>query len=154
AAILFRGTATPTRTHTGIIVAGLDEFQNDFDISCLPLSAGTYWLGLHNGELTTPIPPRFFWENTNPNGTPPGNDDPFPFDDGQWQGGFQERAFFLTTSQGTAVPEPGVSGMLPASVIGLVLLCCRRRRTWFNGRSASPHPGPTRMPVRRTDPPT
>jgi hypothetical protein len=64
--------------------------------------------GLHNGLLTTPIPPHFFWEDTDPNGTLPGNEDPFPFDDGQWQGGFQERAFYLTTSTVTTVPEPSV----------------------------------------------
>jgi hypothetical protein len=53
-------TIAVTRTQTAAI--GRTEYQNDFALPDVPLSAGTYWLALHNGPLTTNGFDGFYWE--------------------------------------------------------------------------------------------
>ncbi len=74
-------TTAVTRTTTG---GANDEFQNDVALPSVALPAGSYWLALHNGPLTTNSfetgnpSGSFYWETTTgtvPQGpAPPGGD--------------------------------------------------------------------------------
>lgn len=106
-ALLHSGTANPTRTFTGNNLFFGQEFQNDFALPNISLAAGTYWLGLHNGPLTTTNRLEFYWETTNVGGgntgTARGREDVAPFGAGGWFNNGQEHAFQLFA---TNVPEP------------------------------------------------
>ena len=102
-----------TRESTGRSAFGLSEYKYTFGIAPTNLAAGSYWLALHNGPLTTTIPTGFYW------GTAPTvNGARARMDEAPFEGAFtattRELAYQLTT-----VPEPGVSTALLG---GLTLL--------------------------------
>jgi hypothetical protein len=108
-----------TRTGLGDVL-GLSEYRNDFSLgSPLLLSAGTYWLVLHNGSSTNMGDPNeFLWETSAANGTLRGVES---YDGGAtWTGNFNEHAF-----QVSAVPEPASVLMLAA---GMLVVGGLRRR--------------------------
>ena len=120
--LLQRGTAVPTVTDYGT------DYQFDFAVGTLNLGAGTYWLGLHNGPLTTTTRETFYWNHTAANATTPGHEDQAPFDTGGWFNNSQEHAFELFAQTGNRViPAPGaiLLGMFGTSMVGWM----RRRRT-------------------------
>ena len=134
-ALLSSGTSMNlTHASTGSIVFGFyTEFINTFDITPTALLAGTtYWLGLHNGPLTTTLNAGVFWEVTNLNATNTGKEDEAPFD-GSWSENGNEHAFLLTGNAGgggTGVPEGGSSAvLLILSLAGLLGIKSRRART-------------------------
>ncbi len=104
-------TSAVTQALTGrelITYTALYESQNDFSVGSVLLDPGTYWLGLHNGPLST-IPTsggdEFYWETTSPNSTFGSRYDSAPFGDNVWDEtvGIQ-RAFQISGI--TSVPEP------------------------------------------------
>ncbi|HNQ87629.1 MAG TPA: hypothetical protein PKM73_03230 [Verrucomicrobiota bacterium] len=134
---IYTGTATPTRSLTGNLVSGMNEYVNDFSVGSLALAAGTYWLGLHNGDPADYRDWRgFYWETTDSSSPKPvsyGMSDPSPFlSDWQIEGYYDfqdefyplEHAFQLYG----VVPEP--SAILSGGVLALAagLAVARRRK--------------------------
>ncbi len=124
---LFSGnTAAVTRVPTGVVglFGVLDEFENSFSVGALPLAAGSYWLGLHNGELFFTDDRLYYWETTSSSNPPTGHEDEAPFGVGGWFNNGQEHAFQVIGAQGV-VPEPGTMALLGLG--GLAVLRRRRR---------------------------
>lgn len=121
----FLSGADLTRTSTGNIVQGsYDEYAYSFDIQPFVALAGqTYWLGLHNGDLTNDARAEVYWETTGINGTSTGHEDILPTAGDSWSDNGQEHAFQLT---GGGVPEPTTLILFGAGLAGLALV--RRRR--------------------------
>ena len=123
--LLNRGTVVPIQTFDHNLVFGT-SYQYDFSVGALNLAAGTYWLGLHNGPLSTTSREGLYWETTAGNGTIRGNEDIAPFDAGGWLNNGREHAFQLYSN--AVIPAPGaiVLGSLGAGLVGWL----RRRRTF------------------------
>ena len=98
------------------------SYQHDFTLA-VALGAGTYWLGLHNGDLTL-TDGWYYWETAGLNATLTGHEDNL-FDTDGWYDNGQEHAFQL---YGGVVPEPSTWLLLGAGFIWLAALA-RRRRT-------------------------
>jgi hypothetical protein len=125
-AVLAREEVNPTtRIGTGVSAFGLDEYAYGLNITPIFLTPGTYWLGLHNGPLTTSIGANFYWETTAANATLTGREDETPFDVDGWSATSSEHAFYLT---GDPVPEPGTLFLIGTGITGLGLLRRRQRR--------------------------
>src|SRR5258708_7079973 len=62
------GLLSPTRVAAGTVL-GFNQFQNDFAINAPNLAAGTYWLLLHNGPLSSTAFSDFYWSWTDLNAT-------------------------------------------------------------------------------------
>jgi hypothetical protein len=95
------------------------EYLNIFNIGTTTLGAGSYWLEMHNGPLTTTTWTNFAWEATSTVTTPSENlEAPF---NGTWESNGAYVAFELSE-----VPEPSFLGL--AGLGGLSLLALRRTR--------------------------
>jgi hypothetical protein len=117
-----------TRTATGIIniIGGFNEFDDVMNLTAsltsgsLAVGPGTFWIGLHDGDIANITPFQdFYWETTDNNATTPG-----VFDDltvaPSWDTTSQEHAFNI--SGNLATPEPGTVAMMAAGIAGLALL--------------------------------
>ncbi len=121
-AVLFSGTATPTRTaDPAAICCGFPIGMDDsFLIPAIALTGGTqYWLALHNGPLTTTDRLEFYWATANKNGTETGHEQIAPFGGTNWFDNFQEHAFNLTGDATRAVPEPATILLVGFGLAGL-----------------------------------
>jgi hypothetical protein len=129
--ILASGTTSDvTRTLSTTKYLGLSEYQNQFDIgSMLNLSAGTYWLVLHNGAFDNlGDPNEFLWETAAANTSAEGMES---YDLGAtWIPNLNQHAFVIS-----AVPEPASVAMLAG---GLLLAGCLRRREQASERFEMP----------------
>ena len=125
--VVASGTATPTRVAAGAAnsVLGYSPFQNDFAITA-SLAAGTYWLSLHNGALSSVAFTDFYWTWTdigvaNNTGTILGQEmglDPVT----GWTTNDQEMAFNIFGDAGAAVPEPATFAVAAAGLLVVGLL--------------------------------
>jgi hypothetical protein len=105
---------------------GVDQLR--FDIATtFDLSAGSYWLGLHNGPLTTTSREEFYWQTRANNSTLRGHEDETPFGVGGWEDNGNEHAFQLLGSPTTVVPEPSTYALLATGFVALVAVSRRRR---------------------------
>jgi hypothetical protein len=113
------------RTSTGVVALGsYDEYMYSFNIQPFVALAGqTYWLGLHNGDLSNTARAEFYWETTDGNGTSTGHEDFLPPAGDGWNDNGQQHAFELTSG---SIPEPATFTLLGAGLAALGLL--RRRR--------------------------
>lgn len=100
--------ATATGNSTGF---GYAEYVFDIPVA-FTLSAGNYWLGLHNGSLATTTPTEMLWSTT---ATPVGSAGLY-LDTGSWIDSGNEHAFRL---DGTVVPIP-TAVWLFGSALGLI----------------------------------
>ncbi len=126
------GSATPTRTAAGT-AAGLSVVKNDFAVAVAGLVAGTYWLELHNGALsTTSDTVEFYWSFADANaanGTtfidqefsllPPGV---------AWTSNDAEHAFLVNGDRVVVPPGTPEPGTILLAAMGIALLASRRRR--------------------------
>jgi hypothetical protein len=135
--LLNSGEAVPLRRSTGKTFGAYQEYENTFSAGIISLGAGTYWLGLHNGPLTTATLQNVRWETTGQIHNPTGFEDATPFGVGPWEATGLEHAFQL------GVPEPSqiaTGVLLLGGVAGYVV---RRRRAKSN-HAAPPLPPPHR----------
>jgi hypothetical protein len=124
--VLFSGSATPARTSDpAATCCGFPiGMRNDFSVGSVALSGGTrYWLGLHNGPLSTRDRLEFYWSGTNPNSTLGGHEDQAPVPGG-WNDNLRQHAFNLS-GEATGVPEPASLLLVGAGLLGLGFI--RRR---------------------------
>ena len=122
------GTATPTQTAAGTVL-GYNQYDDKFTISVSGLAAGTYWLALHNGALTSTAYTDFYWTWAELGGGSNGGTSAGAEQQLSPLAGFStnddEHAFNLTGTVSPA-PEPGTIGMMLGALGGLTLL--RRRK--------------------------
>ena len=130
--VLNSGLAAPATTlYSGANCCGiLTGMQLDFALPSIVLAPGTYWLGLHNGPLSTTARQEFYWATTNNNATGRGEEDIDPFGAGGWVNNGSEHAFQLNATT-TLTPEPASMLMMATGLIGLGggRLFRRRRKT-------------------------
>lgn len=117
------GLVTPTRIAAGTVL-GFSQFQNDFTIAVNGLTAGTYWLALHNGPTTTTAFSDFYWSwaDLNAVNTPtnPGSEFALNPLGTSWTSNDQEGAFLLSGSTvGSSTPEPATFVFVGASLMAL-----------------------------------
>lgn len=118
----FLAGANLTRTSTGRVALGYDEYYYSFDIVPFMAQASvTYWIGLHNGPIGNDARAEVYWETTDPNGTVTGNEDFLPPAGNGWANNFQEHAFQLTS-----IPEPSSLLLMGSGVLGLAGLLRRK----------------------------
>jgi hypothetical protein len=126
--VLFSGTYVGGFTNEGPLALGGFADQLRFDISTgFNLNAGSYWLGLHNGPLTTTTREEFYWQTRADNMTLSGREDEAPFGIGGWNNTGQEHAFQLLGRPTTVVPEPSTYALLATGFVALAVAARRRR---------------------------
>ena len=129
--------ATPARTLIQSITsgtwAGFDEYQNDISLSVpITLTAGTYWLVLHNRGYSFDSDQNFYWETTDNNGTsnsynfvrtgmPPG---PWIINNNLSAPVAEAQLAYQLLDSGASTPEPGTLIMIAA---GFALIAGSRR---------------------------
>ncbi len=98
------------------------------------LAAGSYWLGLHNGPLSSTTPSEMLWANT---GLPNVGAGGVYLDGGDWVSSGNEQAFRLDATAITSpIPEPYMPAMMLAGLATLVGL--RRFKRLNKSLSSSP----------------
>ena len=129
ATVFGSGTAITTRTAAGT-AAGLTQYKNDFSLAVNNLAAGTYWITLHNGALSSPGFTDFYWSFTdlNPANTPTFRGKELslpPMVATPWSTNSAEHAFLIGGEFVPEVPEPETWLLLG---VGLTVLALRSRK--------------------------
>jgi hypothetical protein len=130
AVLTANATSSVVRTQagpTGGGVAGTTLFLDDITVPAISLSAGSYFLGLHNGPVNTTPSGTFAWAVTSGPGSPPPSFNQTPPGTGPFisNGAGNELAFNLTGP--LAIPEPSVV-TLSGVALGAAALYARARR--------------------------
>lgn len=123
--ILYSGSFNGAGTAQGGGCCGYTRYQFDMDTD-FTLGAGTYWLGLHNGDYTNTNRDEFYWETTNGNATASGREDDAPFE-GNWASNGEEHAFQLLGERNATVPEPTSLALVVVGFAGITAVARRRR---------------------------
>lgn len=127
-ALIAGGDFTPTVFAAAGPCPWLACYQVEFSLGGgLVLGPGSYWLGLHNGPLSTTDRREFYWATTGSNLTNTGHEDIAPFGTGGWFDNGQEHAFQLF-ADATTVPEPGTVALLATGLVGMAGAGWIRRR--------------------------
>lgn len=121
------------RTSTGVTALGaFNEYTYSFNIQPFVALAGeTYWLGLHNGDVSNTARSEFYWETSNANGTLGGQEDFLPPAGDSWASNNNEHTFQLTGI--SSVPEPATFALFGVGLTALGLL--RRRKNSVPSRN-------------------
>jgi len=127
--VIGNGTATPSQTADGTVL-GFSQFRNDFTINLIGIAAGTYWLELHNGPVTTTAFTDFYWSWADLDGTNTGTNR--GMENGLnpvtgWTTNDNEHAFNISGDAATAAPEPGTALLSFAAAGALAFLRGRKR---------------------------
>ncbi|MCU0650579.1 MAG: PEP-CTERM sorting domain-containing protein [Gemmatimonadaceae bacterium] len=126
--VLFSGVFNGGFTNEGPgACCGADQLRFDIGTN-FNLNAGSYWLGLHNGPLTTTTREEFYWQTRANNATLRGREDATPFDAGGWFDNGNEHAFQLLGRPTTVIPEPSTYALLATGFVALAVTARRRRR--------------------------
>lgn len=125
--VVASGMSSPTRTTAGAIaVAGTNynQFQNDLTVNVNNLSAGFYWLTLHNGAITSTAQTDYYWSAADANTTAFLGQEKGLNPVTSWSTNEQELAFQLYGTSSAATPEPATFAL---GGIALVLMGLSRR---------------------------
>jgi hypothetical protein len=115
------GEDTPERGGGGLANIG-ESFQYDMPVD-VTLTAGRYWLGLHNGPLTDDLRSGLFWETSFLNTSGPrAQSDAAPFDPPVWRSVSRTHAFQLFAS-----PDPSTGSLIAVGAIFMAFLKRRHR---------------------------
>ena len=112
------GDTAATGTATGKTTYGLAEYSCSFTIN-VPLAAGNYWLGLHNGSNSGIPSTSFYWAWSAGTGNSQSQD--LSVTSSAWATNSAELAFLLTTAP---TPEP----------TSFALIGCGLLTAWFSRR--------------------
>ena len=135
ATILAQGSAATggqiTRTSTAnTCCGGFNEFDNVINMAAsltsgsLNLAAGTFWLAIHDGDISNTTFLDFYWETSASNATTPGQAQDLTAGPG-WSSTLQEHAFNIS-GDSLGVPEPATWLFMAAGLGALALV--RRRK--------------------------
>jgi hypothetical protein len=121
-AVLFTGTPAAAGTNTGLST-GFGYFEFVFDIPvAFQLTAGDYWLALHNGPLTATDAVEMLWETSSAGVGPPGQyDNLTDVPDAGWISTDNEHAFRIDGERVVidppGVPEPSTLALLIGALV-------------------------------------
>jgi hypothetical protein len=122
--IITSATVVPSVRTLQTTEAGFDVYQYDLNTGNINLAAGTYWLELHNGALSSQNRMEFYWHTTTPGFGNAGEELIAPFT-GSWSSNGVDHAFQLLSS---AVPEPTTLALVGVGTAGAGLSVVYRRR--------------------------
>lgn len=125
AATLITSGSADSRTATGNILFGVQEYEYSVDLGSLNLAPGTYWIEIFNDTNANDPDNVWFWETGDLDPVSGIVDAAFSLDGIEWfaLGGTTELAFTIETT--SVIPEP--SSFAALAVLGL--FAARRRRS-------------------------
>ena len=121
------GTSSSMRTASGTVsIAGTNynQFQNDLTVNVNNLSAGFYWLTLHNGAITSTSFTDYYWSASDANNTAFLGQEKGLNPLTSWSSNEQELAFQLYGTSSASTPEPATFGL---GGIALIMIGLSRR---------------------------